>query len=228
MDGNGRWAAKRGLPRLLGHKEGVTTLKNIVRACPSLGVHTLTLFAFAVANWKRSKEEVEGLWKLFEIFIEEDLQELIEQGVRVVVIGNKDGLPPSVVRSVEKAEASSKDNTKFLLQVALNYDGVDEVARLMKRAIASGVSEHDITSEYVQSHLDTIVGNDPDIIIRTGMPAPKNGMGVWRSSAFLPIQSAQSVCVSCEVLWPDFTSSYLKEAIVYADAESRLFGSQRA
>jgi undecaprenyl diphosphate synthase len=228
MDGNGRWATAKGLPRLQGHLQGVTAVRELIQACPSIGVDTITLFAFAIANWKRDTEEVDGLWTLFQSFIDTDLTSLVEKGVRVVVIGNRDGLPEAVKQSVQKVEAASAMNTTFLLQVALNYDGVDEVVRLIKHAIQHNVSVEEISASYVQTHLDTQAGNDPDVVIRTGMPTPQNGMSVWRSSAFLPIQSAQSVCVSTEVLWPDFTIEHLAEIISFADPEARLFGGQRS
>ncbi len=227
MDGNGRWATQRGLPRLRGHKQGVQTVKDVIRACPSLGVDTVTLFAFAIANWKRDKEEVDGLWLLFRIFIEQDLAELTKQGVKVIVIGNREGLPSSILDAVETVEARSRENTQFLLQVALNYDGVDEVVRLIRQTMTNGVSADAVTPAYVRDHLDTHSGNDPDIVIRTGMPTPNEGMGVWRSSAFLPLQSAQSVCVSTDVLWPDFTRDDLIKIIEFADPNARLFGGQR-
>lgn len=228
MDGNGRWATARGLPRLHGHKEGVRAVKELVRECPSLGVDTITLFAFAIANWKRDKEEVDGLWALFKIFIEKDLSELVQNGVRVIVIGNRSGLPPSIADSIKTVELQSKDNSEFLLQVALNYDGVEEVARLLQRTIAEGISVEKIDAAYIRTNLDTQADNEPDIVVRTGMQSSEEGMSIWRSSAFLPIQSAQSVCVSSEVLWPDFTVEDLRKIIVYADPDARLFGGQRS
>lgn len=227
MDGNGRFATKQGLPRLSGHNAGVQAVREIVKSCPAHGIHAITLYAFAIANWKRDKEEVDGLWLIFHTFISQDVQELIDQGVQVVVIGNRAGLPDDVRLAVEKVEEASKENTAFLLQIALNYDGVDEVARMLQRAIADRIAEKEATVAYVRTHLDTHAGNEPDIVIRTGMPAPQNGLGVWRSSAFLPLQSVQSVCVSTDVLWPDFTIDHLKEIIDFANPDARLFGGQR-
>lgn len=227
MDGNGRWATQRGLPRLQGHAEGVKALRALIEGCPSIGVDAVTLFAFAIANWKRDKEEVDGLWVLFQSFIDSDLKYLVEKGVRVVVIGDRDGLPAAILSSIKKVEEESQRNTTFLLQIALNYDGVDEVARFVRRAIQEGVSPLLITAQYVREHLDTQPENEPDVVVRTGMPSSHSGMSVWRSSAFLPIQSAQSVCVSTEVLWPDFTVDDLKKVIAYADPDARLFGAQR-
>lgn len=227
MDGNGRWATAQGLPRLKGHAAGVETVRTIVRGCRELGVDAITLFAFAIANWKRDKEEVDGLWALFHAFIEKDLRELVHEGVCVRIIGNREGLPQDVREAAEKVEEESVGNNTFLLQVALNYDGVEEVARLIKRSITSGVSPDVINELYVREHLDTVPQQEPDIVIRTGMPTPERGMGIWRSSAFLPLQSVQSVCVSTETLWPDFTITHLKNIIAYADPDSRLFGGQR-
>lgn len=227
MDGNGRWATSRGLPRLSGHQAGVEAVKTLVRACPEIGVNSMTLFAFAIANWKRDKEEVDGLWKIFDVLLAEHLKELIDDGVRIVVIGNRSGLLENTRKEVIAVEERSKQNTKFLLQIALNYDGVDEVARMVQRTIEDGITAKEITVEYIQEHLDTGAHKAPDIIIRTGMPSAQNGMSVWRSSAFLPIQSVQSVCISSQILWPDFTPKDLQEIISYADLDSRLFGGQR-
>lgn len=227
MDGNGRWAQSRNLPRLKGHEVGVETLQEIVRVCPSLGVDTLTLFAFAIANWKRDRPEVDGLWSLFHLFFTQHIHELIAEGVRIKILGSRKNLSKEILADIEKAEADSKDNSKFLLQVALNYDGIDEVARMVQQAIDTNVASQEITSSYVLSHLDTMPGNDPDIIIRTGMPEAQRGMSVWRSSSFLPLQSVESVCVSTVVLWPDITKEHIEEIITFAHVEQRLFGGQR-
>ena len=227
MDGNGRFAVARKQPRLYGHQQGIETLKNIVRVCPELGVDTLTLFAFAQANWKRDAQEVNGLWELFSHFVKEDAQKLVAEGVRIRIIGDREGLPKHVQQSVEQIEHDSTSNKKFLLQVGLNYDGLDEVVRLVQKAIKEGFTPETVTREYIDEHLDTEPGNPPDILIRTGMPALLDGMGVWRSSSFLPLQSVESVCVSVETLWPEFTPTHLQKVIAYADVESRLFGGQR-
>jgi undecaprenyl diphosphate synthase len=227
MDGNGRWATLQGMPRLFGHKAGIEAVRTVVRGCPVIGVTTVTLFAFAIANWKRDKKEVDGLWQLFLTFFKTDIQELVDEGVRVVCIGDRSGLPSDVLLEVERVEAISKENTTMLLQIALNYDGVDEVVRLVKRAIKNNVEASIVDTKYITDNLDTEAGNDPDIIIRTGMDKTHDGMSIWRSSAFLPIQSAQSVCVSSEILWPDFTPADLEKIIAYAKPEARLFGGQR-
>lgn len=227
MDGNGRWATAQGLPRLAGHKAGLEGVLELVRKAPALGVTTITLFAFAIANWKRDKDEVDGLWKLFHLFFAQHLQELIQEGVRVTVIGNRAGLPKIVLDDVEKIEFDSQKNSTLLLQVALNYDGIDEVTRMVQKIVKKKPQIEEITDAYVLGYLDTTAGCDPDIIIRTGMTHVKEGMSVWRGSAFLPLQSVQSVCVSSEILWPDFSVDDLQKIIEFADPDSRLFGGQR-
>ena len=227
MDGNGRWATAQGEPRLVGHKAGVDAVLSIVKAAPETKVHTITLFAFAIANWKRDKEEVDGLWVLFMEFLVTTLDELLEEGVRFRLIGDASGLPENVRKAGKDAEERSKNNAGTLLQVALNYDGVGEVTRLLKRTVMAGVSPEEITSAYVLDNLDTEAGNNPDVVIRTGMKERAGRFSYWRSSAFLPLQSAQSVCVGTETLWPDFTRDELVEIITFADPDSRLFGGQR-
>jgi undecaprenyl diphosphate synthase len=227
MDGNGRWATNQNLPRLAGHSAGIDAVLRLVRACPTVGVDAVTLFAFAIANWKRDKEEVDGLWTLFHHFFVQHVQELKDADVRIKVIGNRAGLPKEILADVEKTEADSRENKGFLLQIALNYDGVEEVARMLQKAIETKIEVREIDSEYIKNNLDTQSSNDPDIIIRTGMPAMSNGLSTWRSSAFLPLQSVQSVCVSTETLWPDFSIEHLKEIITYVNLDSRLFGGQR-
>lgn len=227
MDGNGRFATQKGEPRLFGHAAGVTAVKQVAKGAHEAGVHTITLFAFAIANWKREQAEVDGLWELFLFFLASELDELLADGMRLRVIGKRDGLPEKVLAAAVDAEERSKDNTGLLMQIALNYDGVDEVVRMMQQAIAKGVTAKEVDSTYVRNHLDTEAGNEPDVVIRTGMKERDGQFSYWRSSAFLPLQSAQAVCVGTTTLWPDFSIQELKEIITFADPESRLFGSQR-
>ena len=227
LDGNGRWATQQGKERLEGHAEGVRALLDLIKTCPENRVQTLSVFAFAIANWKRDKSEVDGIWILFLQFLTTHLKGLIDDGVCFKLIGDRSGLPDAVLAASEDAERRSVSNSGTLLQIALNYDGVDEVARMVKNALQNDISPDDVTAQYVQSHLDTEAGNEPDIIIRTGMPEASGGMSQWRGSAFLPLQSVQSVCVSTEVLWPNFTVDHLQKIIAYADPSSRLFGGQR-
>jgi len=227
LDGNGRFATAQNQPRLFGHEAGIKTLKRIAESCPTLGVKTLTVYAFAIANWKRDKEEVDGLWTLFRAMFQNELQELDKAGVRIRVIGKRDNLEPDIQKLCADIEEQTKHNQTSLLQIALNYDGVDEVARLVQKIVRDGVKAEVITADYIRTHLDTEPDNEPDIIVRTGMPAPQGELGMWRSSSFLLLQSAQSVCVSTTTLWPDFSVDHMREIIEYADPDSRLFGGQR-
>ncbi len=227
LDGNGRFATAQNQPRLFGHEAGIKTLKLIAEACPALGIKTLTVYAFAIANWNRDKEEVDGLWFLFRQMFQNELQELAQAGIRIRVIGKRDNLEADVQQLCAEIEEQTKDNKTSLLQIALNYDGVDEVARFVQKVIKEGVKAEAITADYIKNHLDTEASDEPDIIVRTGMPAPQGELGLWRSSSFLLLQSAQSVCVSTTTLWPDFSIDHLKEIIQYADPDSRLFGGQR-
>lgn len=225
MDGNGRFAAKYSQPRLFGHQAGAQVLFNLADACPRLGIHTLTVFAFAKANWKRDKEEVDGLWNLFAEMVDRELKRVAKEGVRVRMIGDRAGLPADTLSALEKVEEETKHNDTLLLQIALNYDGVDEVARLIRERLPEDLSKVD--SDFVREHLDTEAGNEPDVVIRSGLPEAKDDMTIWRSSGFLPIQSAQAVCVGTTMLWPDLTPRNLAELVAYAAPEERLFGGQR-
>lgn len=233
LDGNGRWASAQGKPRLFGHAEGVRNVQRIVEACPAAGVHTLSLYAFAIANWKRDQGEVDGLWNLFRHFFTNELEVLIENGARVQLLGDIAGLPTDVQDMVLSAEERSRQNREVRLLVGLHYDGVDEVTRATRaiavKAAAGEIDAASITAATIAAHLDTKDVPDPDIIIRTGMSHAHNetGMALWRSSSFLQLQSAQAVCVSTPILWPDFSSEDLDAAIAFAKPDERLFGGQR-
>lgn len=228
MDGNGRWATQQGQERLFGHRAGVTVVKEIAKHAAQAQVHTISLFAFAIANWRREQSEVDGLWELFLVFLTNELEELLADGMRLRIIGDRAGLPEQVRAAAEDAEARSTENTGLLLQIALNYDGVEEVARLVQRAIESGIPADAVNATYVRDNLDTTADNEPDVVIRTGMKPNDSGFSYWRSSAFLPIQSAQSVCVGTTTLWPDFSVQELQKIIAYANPDDRLYGAQRS
>lgn len=233
LDGNGRWAKAQGKPRLFGHLAGEKNVGNIVRACGENNVTVVTLYAFAIANWQRDQEEVDGLWDIFRKFFKKEMEEFMKMGAQVRAIGDRAGLPKDIVEMIKEGEAESKDNVNLIVQFALNYDGVDEVTRAIKKivtAVQGGeLDPKDITDSFVASQLDTGDIQAPDVIIRTGMSQVDNerGMAIWRSSSFLQLQSAQAVCVSTPVLWPDFSPEDLKAAIEFADPDSRLFGGQR-
>lgn len=234
LDGNGRWARQQMKPRLFGHNAGFKNVRTITDAAADSGVTVLTLYAFAIANWRRDKEEVDGLFDIFRRFFKTEFEYMMEQGYRCRMIGSRDErVPADVMDMILDAEEKSKNNTGMVVQMALNYDGVDEVTRatqtLAARVAEGELKAADITQTMIMDALDTGGQQEPDVVIRTGMPQVENerGMAIWRSSSFLQLQSAQSVCVSTPVLWPDFSPEDLKAAIAFADPDGRLFGGQR-
>jgi undecaprenyl diphosphate synthase len=234
LDGNGRWAKNHNKPRLFGHKTGSRNVRKVVGACIDLqNIHALTIYAFAIANWRRDENEVTGLWEIFRHFFKSELEHMYKLGVSIRMIGDRTGVPKDVLVLIKKAEAKSKENKQLILQVALNYDGVDEVVRATKKItqqVCYGeVSVSNIDATLLHKNLDTAGIPNPDIIIRTGMEQSENktGMTLWCSSSFLQLQSAQAVCVSTPVLWPDFSPEDLEAAIVFAKPDERLFGGQR-
>jgi len=221
MDGNGRWAKARGLPRLAGHRAGVEALRNCVRAAPDLGVEWLTVYAFSSENWSRPKSEVSDLMGLLKIFIRRDLAELHQNGVRVRVIGDREGLSADIKSLLDEAETLTRHNRSLNLVIAFNYGGRDEIARAAKkiaRAVEAGLASPDeVTQDFFAGYLDTAGMPDPDLIIRTS--------GEMRLSNFLPWQAAYSEFVFLPCYWPDFGRADLAEAIqVYAARERRYGG----
>ncbi|MDX1729723.1 MAG: isoprenyl transferase, partial [Aurantimonas coralicida] len=200
MDGNGRWANARGLPRSMGHRRGVEAVREAVRAAGELGIQYLTLFAFSSENWRRPEAEVEELMGLLKHFIRRDLAELHKEGVRVRVIGERENLSSDIRALLEEAENLTRDNQRQTLVVAFNYGARDEVARAMRRVAAKyaagEVELEGLTAEYLDEHLDTAGIPDPDLIIRTS--------GELRLSNFLLWQAAYSEFVFLPCLWPDF------------------------
>ncbi len=226
MDGNGRWAEKRGVPRLAGHNAGMEALKDIVRRCGKLGVSYLTVYAFSTENWKRSAEEVGGIFRLLVLYVDKELETLHGNNVRISVLGTLDKLPPEVVASLKKAVERTAGNTELHLCIALNYGGRDEILRacrsLSRRAAAGELSPEALTEEDLSRSLDTgdRLGGvpDPDMIIRTS--------GELRLSNFLLWQSAYSELVITDTLWPDFTPRHLEEAIAEYQRRQRRFGGR--
>ncbi|MEX0838559.1 MAG: isoprenyl transferase [Parvibaculum sp.] len=221
MDGNGRWAAKRHLPRVAGHRQGVETVRVIVRAAGELGIEYLTLYGFSSENWKRPAEEVSDLMGLLRLFIRRDLAELHQNGVQVRVIGERDHLEPDIVALIDEAETLTRDNHRLKLMIAFNYGGQSEITSAMRRIArevrAGSIDPENITPETVSAHLDTAGVPDPDLIIRTS--------GEMRLSNFLLWQSAYSELVFAEALWPDFTPDELRAAIGEYRRRSRRFGA---
>ncbi|MBO6716614.1 MAG: isoprenyl transferase [Rhizobiaceae bacterium] len=224
MDGNGRWAKARGLPRAAGHRAGVEALRSTVRAVGDLGINWLTVYAFSSENWSRPKSEVSDLMGLLKHFIRRDLAELHQSGVRVRIIGRRDGLDPEIGSLLHEAEALTALNRRHNLVIAFNYGGRDEIVRASQRiadAVAQGrLNAEDIDEDTVSAHLDTAGIPDPDLVIRTS--------GEQRMSNFLPWQSAYSELVFVPCYWPDFGRAQLVEAVEAFAARERRFGGVAA
>ncbi|MAY32325.1 MAG: di-trans,poly-cis-decaprenylcistransferase [Rhodovulum sp.] len=221
MDGNGRWAQQRGRPRLFGHQAGARRIREIVNACPDLGVKYLTIFAFSTENWKRTQTEVSGLMSLFRRYIQKEAQDLHDEGVRVRFIGDRVRLEPKLVKLMDELEELTEGNDLVHLTIALNYGGRDEVARATKRLaqeVAAGRLDPDtVDSETLARFLDTCVLPDPDLVIRTS--------GEARISNFLLWQSAYAEYEFIETLWPDFTKDIFGEIIARYGGRERRFGA---
>jgi undecaprenyl diphosphate synthase len=220
MDGNGRWAEARGLPRTEGHRRGVEALRRTVRAAGDLGIGTLTIFSFSAENWSRPQAEIRDLMGLLRLFIRNDLADLNRNNVRVEVIGERDNLAPDIRALVEEAEALTKANTGLTVVVAFNYGSRQEIAR-SARALAVEVREgrldpEHVTVERLAAGLDTAALPDPDLIIRTS--------GEQRLSNFLLWQSAYSELIFVPIYWPDFDRAALEGAINEYRRRERRFG----
>jgi undecaprenyl diphosphate synthase len=220
MDGNGRWAAARGLPRSAGHKQGIEALRRTVKAAGESGVEFLTVYSFSTENWSRPKAEVQFLLQLFRRFIRQDVAELHGNGIRIRMIGTREGLEPSLVTMIEDAERLTAQNTGMTLVVAFNYGGRQEMVRAVQ-ALASLVQNGElkpssITLETLAAQLDTGDMPDPDLLVRTG--------GEERLSNFLLWQSAYTEFVFTSEYWPDFDGLALQKAIDTFHSRDRRFG----
>jgi len=216
MDGNGRWAKKRGLPRLAGHQAGTENLRRIIRACVEFGIKYLTIYAFSTENWGRPKEEVEGLLKILESVIEKELTELHQEGVKLRHIGRLEKLPESLRNKVESAIELTKDNDRLTVVVAFNYGGRDEIVSAVENIVKSGVRSEDVTEQLISDHLFTKDIPDPDLVIRTS--------GEMRLSNFLIWQAAYSELYITPVYWPDFNKEELHKALESFCLRNRRFG----
>ncbi len=220
MDGNGRWANQRGLPRVEGHRRGVESVRNVVRAMGDIGIPYLTLFSFSSENWSRPKSEIMDLMGLIRLFIKRDLADLHKDNVRVRIIGDRAGLDADIVKLIADAETLTKDNTKLNLTVAFNYGSRAEIVRAAKHLAAEvscgRLSVDDITAERFSSALDTGDLPDPDLFIRTS--------GEQRLSNFLLWQLAYAEFVFVETYWPDFNRTHLEAAIATYQSRDRRFG----
>ena len=220
MDGNGRWASARGLPRGEGHRRGVEALRRTVRAAGDLGIGILTIFSFSAENWSRPPSEIRELMGLLRRFIRNDLADLHRNGVKVRVIGDREDLAPDIRSLLEEAEALTRDNDKLTLVVAFNYGARQEIARAARRLaaeVAAGrVAVAEVTADKLATYLDAPDLPDPDLIIRTS--------GEQRLSNFLLWQAAYSELVFVPVYWPEFDRAALEQAIVEFRGRERRFG----
>ena len=221
MDGNGRWAKAREKPRLYGHQAGAKRVRQIVEACPKLGVRYLTVFAFSTENWKRTQTEVAGLMKLFKRYILSEAKKLVDAGVCVRFIGDRLRLEPRLVQLMDELEGMTSENSLVNLTIAINYGGRDEVARASRRMaqdVAKGtLKPESVNEQTLARYLDTYVLPDPDLVIRTS--------GEARISNFLLWQSAYSEYEFVKTLWPDFTVTDFEEIISTFGARERRFGA---
>lgn len=216
MDGNGRWAKARGLPRSAGHKAGAEAARATVEECVSLGIQYLTLYTFSRENWNRPSEEVGLLFDMLVDFITRELPDLEKRGVRLRVLGNVAELPFTVRKTLSHACSRTVNGDKMVLNLALNYSGREEIARACRLYMESGAPAAGVTPETLAAFLYTHGQPDPDLVIRTS--------GELRVSNFLLFQSAYSELYFCETLWPDFTVPELRAALAHYAARSRRFG----
>jgi undecaprenyl diphosphate synthase len=221
MDGNGRWATSRGLPRLAGHKRGAERVREIVESCPDLAISHLTLFAFSTENWKRPAQEVIGLMRLFRRYIKKEGARLVAEGVRVRFIGCRERLDPDLQALMDGLEMQTADNDRLHLTVAINYGGRDELLRATRRVAesvrAGRIRVEDITQETIEDHLDTAGLPDPDLVVRTS--------GECRVSGFLPWQSAYAEFAFVDTRWPDFTADMFAAQVRGFGRRERRFGA---
>lgn len=224
MDGNGRWATKKGMPRLYGHQQGVEALKVAADYALEIGIPYLSAWAFSTANWKRPKAEVSGLMKLLKQTFSKEIKSLHEKGIRILVIGLRDGIGPDVLETIDKAMQLTRDNTKLTLVIQFNYDGRTDILQATKHIAAhvqSGVIKvEDITETLFSQYLLSQSLPDPDLLIRTS--------GLMRLSNFMMWQCASTELLFLEKNWPDFTKQDFEAAIHYFQSIERKFGQVTA
>jgi undecaprenyl diphosphate synthase len=217
MDGNGRWAKRRGMPRLAGHHAGTENVRRITVACADAGVEVLTIYAFSTENWRRPADEVIGLMRLLLQRIDKEASELHKNNVRIRHVGVLEGIQPRLADRVRAAVELTRNNSGLILNVAFNYGGRQEIARAVQRLLAQGVRPEDITEELIDRHLDTAGLPDLDLVIRTG--------GEMRLSNFLLWQAAYAEYYSTPVCWPDFGREELFQAFAEFGQRVRRFGA---
>ncbi|MBN2199582.1 MAG: isoprenyl transferase [Candidatus Aminicenantes bacterium] len=218
MDGNGRWAGKRNLPRIEGHRAGSKSVREVVEACARLGIEVLTLFAFSRENWKRPKREVARLWKLLEEYLKKEDKVLMENNLRLKTIGRLEDIPESTRRQLERVMALTSSNSGMQIVMALNYGGRMEIVDAARRwALQGSVRPEDLDEDGFSRFLDTAGLPDPDLLIRTS--------GESRISNFLLWQIAYSEIWITKVFWPEFRKAHLLEALVEFQKRERRFGA---
>lgn len=224
MDGNGRWATERGLPRREGHRRGVEALRRAVRAAGELGIKVFTIYSFSAENWSRPQEEINDLMGLVKRFVRNDLAELHTNGVCVRVIGDRTGLDPEMLSLIQEAENLTRENDRLTLVVAFNYGGRQEIAaaarRIAEEAVAGRLDPAAVDVALFERHLDTAGLPDPDLVIRTS--------GEQRLSNFLLWQAAYAEFVFLPIYWPDFNRAALEGAIDEFRRRERRFGGLKA
>ena len=222
MDGNGRWAKKRGLPRSAGHSAGASTFKSIARYCNQIGIRYLTVYAFSTENWKRSQDEVEGIMNFLREYLI-DSANFKGENIRLKFIGDLNRLAPDILELIDKAEKDSEDATGLQVNIALNYGGRDEIVHavrdIAKNVLQGSLNAEDITEQTVSDNLYTADMPDPDLVIRPS--------GEYRLSNYLIWQTAYSEFWFTDVLWPDFSKKELDEAIFSFSKRDRRFGNAK-
>jgi len=217
MDGNRRWAANRGLPNLAGHVQGVEAIRPIVRVAPDRGIEVMSLYVFSRENWRRSEDEVAGLFGLIDGAVRQHTDELVAQGVRVRVIGRLHEAPVEVQGSIREAEERTRGGSRMELNIAFNYSGRAEIVDAARSLVAAGLPPDQIDENRFAAHLYTVGQPDPDLIIRTG--------GEQRTSNFLIWQGAYAELLISPVLWPDFSVAELDAALAEYASRQRRYGS---
>ena len=216
MDGNGRWARRRGLPRQAGHRAGAENLRRIVRACVEFKIKILTIYAFSTENWARPESEIRGLMRIFARVLDQELDELHRQGVCIHHLGDLTGINPTLQEKVRRALEITRENDVLTLNVAFNYGGRAEILHAVRQMLADGVEPNDLTEDLFSSYLFTQGLPDPDLVIRTS--------GELRISNFLIWQAAYAEYYATPALWPDFGRDELFEAIVAYNERDRRYG----
>jgi undecaprenyl diphosphate synthase len=219
MDGNGRWAENRGVPRIEGHRAGTENLRRVIKGCVDYGVNYLTVYAFSTENWSRPKDEVQGLLKILGSVIDRELKELHSQGVQLRHIGRLEKLPSALRKKVIRAVEVTRKNDRLVFTIAWNYGGRDEIVYAVQQLMREGIPAETVTEDHICQRLFTAGTPDPDLIIRTS--------GEIRGSNFLIWQSAYSEWYFTPVLWPDFDKEELHKAILEFGQRNRRFGGRQ-